>query len=102
MKMDVGMVRQPPIVFGFVRAQVVDNHMDDLRGIIASDQFIHKVQELAPSASLAVMVQRDLAREDIESGKESRGPVSLIVVAETAQGLSVGQSQVSLGPLQGL
>jgi hypothetical protein len=41
--------------------------MDDLIGVIGSEQLVHRIQKLTPS----LMHKRNLAREGVESGENS-------------------------------
>src|SRR5439155_11296854 len=44
----------------------------------------------------------DLPSADVESGKQRRGAVSLVLVVETLQSLPVGKPKIALSALQGL
>ena len=56
-------------MLGVIRTQIVYNHMDDLIGVIGSEQLVHRIQK--PTPSLSVMHKRNLAREGVESGENS-------------------------------
>ena len=89
---DGGLVRGHTWVVG---AEVVQHDMDRPAGIVR-DHLIHERQELLSSAPFTVHPP-DRASEDVECRKERRGAVALVLMAHTADGLTVGQAKVTAG-----
>src|SRR5205085_8419262 len=58
---------QPPVLFGLVRVQIVENHMDLPISMLGHDP-VHKIQELPPSATV-IMCGSYQSGRDLKSCK---------------------------------
>jgi hypothetical protein len=52
-KTDAFVVRQPPIIFGLVRVEIVQNDVDFAARVVGDDA-VHEIQELDPPAALVM------------------------------------------------
>ena len=95
-----GMAGQPPIMLGPVRVQVIKDDMEFSISVLSNDA-IHEVQKL-PSTPTLVVFHSDNPTVHLQGGKEGGGTVAFVLVSMTSQGLAIGETQPSLGPLQGL
>src|SRR5262245_41471418 len=50
---DVGVTAQPVVPFGFVRVQIVEDHMN-LPSRMSADDLVHEIEKLAPTSSRIV------------------------------------------------
>src|SRR5580765_1267708 len=66
-----------------------------------ADDLIHEVEKLAPSSS-RIVAGLNLPGSHIQSSKQGRSPMSLVIMAETTQRPSAQNLQVSLSSLQRL
>ena len=96
MKVDLRMLSQPSIFFGFVRVKVIQNDVDFPFRIVRHD-LIHKIQELHPSAS-PIMARLNPTGGHVQRGKKRAGPATLVFVIKTAQSASIGQFEPPLRP----
>ena len=94
------MLLQPAVVPGLVGVQIVKHHMN-LAACVPGDQFIHKVEKLAPSASI-IVARLDHPRGDLQGREQGGCSVALIAMAEAVESLSVGQPEIALHSLQRL
>src|SRR5215831_15582183 len=100
MKMHVGMLRQPPILLGFMSIEIVQNDMD-LAAAVLGDDIVHEIEKLS-SPSSRIMAHPPLTGGNLQGSKQSAGAMPFVAVAESVQGFAVRQSQPSLRPLQNL
>ena len=100
MEVNQGVTAQPPVVFGLVRHEVVQDHVE-LRVRILRDDAVHEIEEL-PAPSAAVVAGMDQSLMYLQGGEEGRGAVALVLVGVSPQRPPVGEAQPPLGPLQGL
>ena len=92
--------RQPTVVLGFVRVQIVEDDMDVAVGVVG-DNAVHEVKKFdAPTA--AVVARPDHPGGDVKSGKQHRRAVPLVGMAEPGDRLAIGQLEPALGTLQRL
>ena len=99
-KVDIGVAGEPGIVSGFVGVEVVEDNMEFLVRV-SGDDLVHEGEEFFSPAPLSVHAG-DLAGPNLKSSKQGGSSVPLVLMALTADGLAIGQSQVALRPLQGL
>src|SRR5215472_5795396 len=98
MKAHVLVPRQPTVVLGFVRVQIVEDDMDVAVGVVG-DNAVHEVKKFdAPTT--AVVARPDHPGGGIESGKQRRRTVPLVGMAEPGDCLAIGQLEPALGTLQ--
>ena len=76
-KMDVFVFGQPPVPFGLMRVQIVENHVNFPVAVV-SYHLIHELEELTPSSPL-VVTGLDLTGDHIQGCEQRRGPVSLCI-----------------------
>jgi len=98
MKPHLGMLAQPPVMFGLMGVKVVQHHVDFLPRVSGHD-VIHEIQELPPPPP-AIMPRLHLAAGDIQGGKEGAGAVTGVIMLITAERLATGQAQPPLLALQ--
>src|SRR5437667_6872910 len=97
---EVGVACQPAIPLRLMTAQVIQDHVE-LPMRILGHHLVHKIQEFPP-APAGVMPGLDLPSADVETGKQRRSAVSLVLVVEPLQSLPVGKPKIALSALQGL
>src|SRR5207253_4483368 len=100
MQMDLRMALQPAVLFGLVSVQVVQYHVNFAIRVGGYD-LIHEVQKLSSPAAV-VVTREDLPGGDIEDREQSGCAVPLIAVAESIQGLAIGQTEPSFRTFQRL
>ena len=100
-EMDGRMPGEPAIVFGLVRVEVVQHHMELPAGM-GGDHRVHEGEKLPPAPAVGVLGHRHLTGQHVERRKEGRGPVPFVLVADASNGGAVGEAQVPLSPLEGL
>ena len=100
MEMDILVPSQPAVVFWLVGIEIVQDHMDLPAGMLGNHA-VHEIQELDATAAL-IMAGLDQASGNIERGKQGRGPVTFVGMAESGHGFAIGQLQPALGALQSL
>ena len=81
MELHIGVPFEPAIILGFMRVQVVQNHMN-LPVRIGRHNLVHEFQKF-PTAAPIVMARLDLPSGDVESRKQRRRAVSLIAMTES-------------------
>src|ERR1041385_8688445 len=80
-EVNVRMTLEPSVVLGLVGAEVVENDMDGSVGVaIGSDDVVHEIEEFDATSTLFVR-DGDFAGGHLESGKQGRGAVALVVMA---------------------
>src|SRR5208337_1187678 len=99
-QMHPGMLPQPAILLGFMRVEVVDNHMQFAMGV-GCYHFVHEGQKIAAPTAME-MSRLHLPAGHLQGREEGGGTMSLVLVTETGEGLAVGQSQPALRALQSL
>lgn len=101
-EVNVRMTLEPSVVLGLVGAEVVENDMDGSVGVaIGSDDVVHEIEEFDATSTLFVR-DGDFAGGHLESGKQGRGAVALVVMAMPGQRPPVRQLQKALRTLQRL
>src|SRR3984957_5029662 len=99
MEMDVGVLLEPVLVL-LMGVEVVEDDVQ-LAALEGGDEPVHEAEELDPAAPFR-MRRDDPAGGDLESCKQGRGAMPLVVMALSGQGASVWQLQIALCSLQGL
>ena len=98
MEVHILVALEPAIVFGLVGIEVIQNDMDLPTGVFADD-LVHEIQKLTPSPPW-IVPGLDQAGSDFERREQRRSSMALITMAEPVDGLTVGQSQISLCAFQ--
>ena len=99
-EMDFGVTREPEIMFGLVRIEVVQ---DDVKlGVrVEAEQPVHEVEKLDSPASL-VMGDVGDASVDFERREQRCCAMSLVLEALPSQGTAVREAQPALGTFENL
>jgi hypothetical protein len=98
METHVGVKAQPVVPFGFVRVQIVQNHMN-LSSRMLADYLVHEIEKLAPAP---IVARPNLPGSHIQSRKQSGSSMPLVIMAEATQRPASRNFQVPLSPLQRL
>jgi len=98
-KGDVLVAGQPAIIFWFMGAEVIEDHVYFLVGVRIPEHIVHEVQKLPASAPLGVF-DLHLASHHIERRKEDGRSVTFVFVRKARQRPAVRQTKVALRTLQ--
>src|SRR5271163_4874307 len=93
MEGDVLMPSEPPVVFGLMGGEIVEDDMD-VAALIGGDDLVHEGEELDAAAAFCVAAD-DFASGDIERGEEGRGAVPLIIMRLARHRPSIRQFEVA-------
>jgi hypothetical protein len=100
METHVGVTAQPVVPFGFVRVQIVQDHMN-LSSRMLADYLVHEIEKLTP-APARIVARPNLPGSHIQSRKQSGSSMPLVIMAEATQRPASRNFQVPLSPLQRL
>src|SRR3990172_1323892 len=101
MEAHVGVSRKPSIFLGFVRAEIIQNHVKLHILGITGDNLIHEIEKL-PATFSVVMPGLDMAGCHLQRAEQSSCAMSLVPVRKARKRLAVRQPQPPLSPLQSL
>ena len=89
MEVDLGVARQPLVMLGFVRVEVVQHHMQS-RIRVPGHGPIHELQELAaPLATVVANMNGSLA--DLQRGEQVGGAIPLVFMGMPRSALALGR-----------
>src|SRR5271157_483194 len=99
-KMDQGMLGQPPVMLGLVGTEIIEDDVKLLFRVLCHD-LIHEVQKL-PAPAARIVSHFYHASSHFKSSEQCGSAMAFVFVIEPPECLPVRKTKPSLGPLKGL